>query len=291
MAESIRSPSKPVHRSNDEDNIDRISDLPDSILCHILTFLPTNMSVATSILSKRWIDLWSDVPILSYSTEFKGSFADYLDKAFTMCQAQKIHKFSLDFKLIVTIDEEHLVTWISAAIDRNVRELKFSFCSSLGPLIRLPVRVFSCRALVCLKLFDIFVDVPTNACFQRLKILQLERVLTLESTQNSLTRRSLLRRSTSLRPSWSAPSPPAEPIVSSDPSSTFDLPESTVGGHEEGKNVVRATHLRSRLSLIGVRHHQLHWMFRHRPTKTPMAIHRKVPPIAVKNRSKVVGGT
>ncbi|CAI9110396.1 OLC1v1010407C1 [Oldenlandia corymbosa var. corymbosa] len=46
--------------------VDRISDLPEAIICHILSFLPTKEVVATSFLSKSWKDQWTKVTNLEF---------------------------------------------------------------------------------------------------------------------------------------------------------------------------------------------------------------------------------
>ncbi|PRQ21247.1 putative F-box domain-containing protein [Rosa chinensis] len=53
---------------------DRISDLPDSLLCHILSFIPTKYSVSTSSLSTRWKRVWASVPCLEF---YDGLFPDF----------------------------------------------------------------------------------------------------------------------------------------------------------------------------------------------------------------------
>ncbi|XP_078158225.1 F-box/LRR-repeat protein At4g14103-like [Carex rostrata] len=46
--------------------IDRISDLPDPLLTHILSYIPTEEAVCTCILSKRWIKVWPSLRVLVF---------------------------------------------------------------------------------------------------------------------------------------------------------------------------------------------------------------------------------
>ncbi|XP_042405152.1 F-box/LRR-repeat protein 25-like [Zingiber officinale] len=46
---------------------DYLSNLPDELLHHILSFLPTIDSIRTSVLARRWRRVWTSVPVVDFS--------------------------------------------------------------------------------------------------------------------------------------------------------------------------------------------------------------------------------
>jgi hypothetical protein len=54
------------HRHNSSNKRDMISDLPDYIRIHILSFLPTEDAVKTSVLATNWRYLWTYLSVLNF---------------------------------------------------------------------------------------------------------------------------------------------------------------------------------------------------------------------------------
>ncbi|XVF00893.1 hypothetical protein REPUB_Repub04eG0041200 [Reevesia pubescens] len=189
MADSVQSPSKRPRLSIEEkhkNDIDRITDLPDWVLCHILSFLPTQDSVATTLLSKRWVDLWTQVPVLDFTDSDHHPLTDlrnvswllnFVHYVLLMSKAQSIRKFTLNWKLDLEFDVRYLRTWISCAVRRNIQELNLYFRSP-QPHVSLPGNLFACKTHVSLNLaYEIFVDVPATVHLPCLRTLQLIGVI------------------------------------------------------------------------------------------------------------------
>ena len=165
---------------------DRISNLPDAVLCHIISFLPTKFAVGTSVLSKRWRYLWASIPNLDFDddllldrdkpigdSERSICFKNFVDKVLLHGSISCIRKFRLkcsDHELDSAVN-----SWICTALERNVQELDLYFDTEYP--IELPPKFFFCKTLVVLKLsFSIFLDIPSLIWFPSLKVLHLRSV-------------------------------------------------------------------------------------------------------------------
>lgn len=161
MAES---PSK---RREAEENEDRMSSLPDSVLCHILSFLPTKTCVATSLVSRRWRHLWEYLQVLdladdSYYFEDKEfelfrRFAVFVNAVLALRRSRDIRKMRLccGFSDKDTFYADSIATWVRAAIGPRLEELTLVLFSSSQirerKLFVIPSTIFTCTNLVSLR--------------------------------------------------------------------------------------------------------------------------------------------
>ncbi|XP_019229173.1 PREDICTED: F-box protein At1g80960-like [Nicotiana attenuata] len=61
-----------MHKVERIEAADLISNLPDDVLCSIISLLPTKEAVATSVYSKRWRFLWKSLSRLSFHLNYVG---------------------------------------------------------------------------------------------------------------------------------------------------------------------------------------------------------------------------
>nr|XP_011465569.1 PREDICTED: putative F-box/FBD/LRR-repeat protein At1g78760 [Fragaria vesca subsp. vesca] len=109
---------------------DRISELPNAVLCHILSFIPSTKDVVrTSVLSTRWKDIWAYVPNLYFKDDEFSSSADFMafvDRVLLVRDSSAIQRFHLHFNNCHAKDFSRVNGWISTAVSCNVVEIDLS---------------------------------------------------------------------------------------------------------------------------------------------------------------------
>ncbi|XP_010474206.1 PREDICTED: putative FBD-associated F-box protein At5g53635 [Camelina sativa] len=129
---------------------DRISQLPDPLICHILSHLALKEAVKTSVISTRWRSLWLWLPSLELAwSKFPNSNA-FMSFGDTFLDSNRVSRID---NLNVTIDNDasHLTSWIDAAVKRKVQHLDLC-CRRLNRYPELPASTYTCETLVSLKL-------------------------------------------------------------------------------------------------------------------------------------------
>ncbi|KAG7547383.1 F-box domain [Arabidopsis suecica] len=147
-------------KSSEAENVQRIvgetmiSDLPDDLLVKILLLVPTKDAVATMILSKRWLSIWTMMPKLNYKDNKKDSecksVLQFIHKSLKIHKAPVLESISVHLGRQCPVDED-VGKWITNVIDRKVCELFFTLNWSSKP-IKLPDSLYTCHTLVHLRL-------------------------------------------------------------------------------------------------------------------------------------------
>ncbi|XP_026398192.1 F-box/LRR-repeat protein At4g14103-like [Papaver somniferum] len=157
---------------------DRISELPDSVLHRILSFLDIKHVARTCILSKRWKYIWASIPTLDLSRVSRSAtlseinkLMDFVDRTLLLHDtSSSIQKFHLHTNIHMSVSRVH--SWISNITKRNVKELDL-YLDFYEPFF-IPLSLFTCESLIKLELalFDA-TDLPRSFCFPKLKSLKL----------------------------------------------------------------------------------------------------------------------
>ncbi|XP_026382061.1 F-box/LRR-repeat protein At4g14103-like isoform X2 [Papaver somniferum] len=155
---------------------DRISNLTDSLIHHILSFLEIKQIAQTSVLSKHWRCIWTSIPILLFDEDYHpdlltNRFMDFVDGTLhRRNNMSDIEKFSLI--QLNNLNEYRVSSWITNVISRNVQELSLSLMQE-DPFV-LPISLCTCVSLVSLKLkITPSICFPRNVSFPKLKHLTL----------------------------------------------------------------------------------------------------------------------
>ncbi|XP_018442962.2 F-box protein At3g59000 [Raphanus sativus] len=141
--------------------MDHISNLPDGVLCHILSFLTTKEAALTSILAKRWLNLVAFIPSLKIDDtvflhpekgkgdreDVKQSFMDFVDRVLALQGNSPLNKFSL--MCVTDVDTDRVDGWISSALARGVSDLDLKIINN-EEFYQLSPKCFECSTLVSL---------------------------------------------------------------------------------------------------------------------------------------------
>ncbi|KAG2245078.1 hypothetical protein Bca52824_093062 [Brassica carinata] len=97
--------------------VDSISSLPDEMLHHIMSFVPTNVAITTSVLSKRWRHVWCKTPYLSFKSSLEP-IRETLACSYTAAKIMRFHLYVEDSET-----RHHVDSLINFAISHNVEKL------------------------------------------------------------------------------------------------------------------------------------------------------------------------
>ncbi|KAH7838826.1 hypothetical protein Vadar_031640 [Vaccinium darrowii] len=160
--------------------LDRTSALHDSLILHILSFLPMEDVVRTGTLSKRWGYLWTCVSTLVFKRdEFDlnhiDKFVAFVNRTLLLCTCSNIKKFVLEFRHHP--DHEcfplDMNLWIRFALQHNVEELYLRF-GGFTAVHRLPQHLFTNSTLRILSASNCVIAPGGGISWRSLKSLTLD---------------------------------------------------------------------------------------------------------------------
>ncbi|KAF5175499.1 F-box/FBD/LRR-repeat protein [Thalictrum thalictroides] len=167
------------HSSND--GIDRISELPDLVLRHILSFLDMKEVIGnTSRISRRWRNLWISLPFLNFDHSMwhtKHRFITFIDKVLLRRDDSTIKKLCFCISCAYC-EADRVDDWMILAARKHVEEVHLDIDMKISKVLpdlifNSDVQVFKLRT----SWFKTKMQLPKTVCLApKLKILEIDGV-------------------------------------------------------------------------------------------------------------------
>ncbi|XP_056858517.1 FBD-associated F-box protein At5g44490-like isoform X1 [Raphanus sativus] len=160
---------------------DVISSLPDSLISHMLSCLPTKEAVRTSVLSTRWKSLWLSVPSLrlaSHDFPDYNSFVSFVDKSIDLYREENscLHKLELVIRKENDNDQSCVTRWIDFVSTRKVNHLDLECILVKREFLEaVPLSLYLCESLLYLRLHRVSLSGSESVSLPRLKTMCLEQ--------------------------------------------------------------------------------------------------------------------
>ncbi|KAA8540314.1 hypothetical protein F0562_024123 [Nyssa sinensis] len=169
------------------DPMDWISELPESIIHYILSFLRCPKDVARiSVLSKKWRHIWASFLTFNFDqksfqaqgAEQNENFKDFIENSLStrlepMFGIQKFRLYMTSFNLKLA---PHMNRWISAATAKNVKELEIHVGVKQKRYYSLPQTVLTAKTITSLKLYGCRLDICSDIKLAHLRELSIKKV-------------------------------------------------------------------------------------------------------------------
>jgi len=160
-------------KANYDDHLDGISDLPSNVIDGILQHLNIRDLARTSILSRKWRDIWISFPRLEFDQEFFDLYdlEDFKDHTPEVCiiitevlflHNGPINKFTLFVPSGFTITYGYIVKWILFLSRKGVKFIELT--TNKWEPCRMPSHFFSFQELTHVRLCNFKLLVPLNFC-------------------------------------------------------------------------------------------------------------------------------
>ncbi|XP_057773715.1 F-box/LRR-repeat protein At3g03360-like [Salvia miltiorrhiza] len=157
---------------------DRLSQLPDALIFEMFRLMPMTDVVRTSVLSKRWRNLWANTPFLNFDNDTMlfddDRLRKFVDRALSLWKGTRVLKFKFQASRRVAGDDSiysDVDSWVSFAETRGVEELYL--CLDWDCSYSVPQCLYSCSSLKALKLLDCNLKIFGNVQWNQLDSLSL----------------------------------------------------------------------------------------------------------------------